>query len=342
MRVQEPRILVDGARRRRPLLISLSALGTVTALLGGVGIFADAFDRSTTGQNSIETSAYEELDLQMAAVDADGQCGTFSDDLATGVITMESGEETALADVCLRNIGERSGSVRMGLLDLVDSDPACSGEEGTIDPTCGGDQQGELSEVATTAASGCRTDPYGFATGALTFDALASGGTELADLAAGETLVVCLGASSITDDPLQRRLSQTDRLTWRYAFDISVTDTCEDDAFEGEEPRLLGDEPQAGVICANDSDVFTYRHRGGDLVVDLAFDPTAGDLDLRVVGPDGHQGSSVETEAPEQVVLSSAPAGDYTIDVVGYLDVGTPYPNLRNTYELSASSSALP
>ena len=65
-----------GARRRRPLLASLTTLGVVTGLLGVAGVFAAGSDSATTGQNdatSGDIEVYEpSVDLQLATATYDG------------------------------------------------------------------------------------------------------------------------------------------------------------------------------------------------------------------------------------------------------------------------------
>jgi hypothetical protein len=216
---------------RRNLAAVALALGTSVSLLGG-GIFAVFTDRATTGQNDASTRAEARAaDVRLAtAVFAGGvyQCGAFVDDLATGVISAtdlapDFGTGTRL---CLRNEGSAPVSAAWSVIELVDLDVACTGDEAAAgDATCGGNQLGEASGALRTfiGRQDCGTDSP-LASFATTLASAAQGPTALpgdAPLAPGETACIALTVSYTPDGAQQ--LTQSDKATWRYAFDVTTT-----------------------------------------------------------------------------------------------------------------------
>src|SRR5262245_17507860 len=105
-----------GSRRAidsRHLLRTLVALGILVTLVSGTGVFASFSDQATTGPNSVISKEQPRAaDLRIATGDSDGfgfQCGTFVDNLQTGLIGVTDAEPSAGAlqqsFFCLKNVG---------------------------------------------------------------------------------------------------------------------------------------------------------------------------------------------------------------------------------------------
>lgn len=202
-------------------------LGLTVSLLSG-GIFAVFTDRATTGSNDAGTRAEARAaDLKLAT--ATGlDCGVFVDDLATGVITVADLQPTgaAQARVCVRNDGSEPVAVDVSVIDLLDLDVACTGDEAAAgDTTCGGDLVGEASGALHSLVSrrDCTTgDELSWASATLSSNALTPiplPGTS--PLAAGEVACIVFGVGYYPG--ADQQLTQSDKATWRYAFDATAT-----------------------------------------------------------------------------------------------------------------------
>jgi hypothetical protein len=214
---------------RRNLATVVAGLGLTVTLLGG-GIFAVFTDRATTGQNDASTRAEARAaDLKLATAERDAasgvyQCGDFVDDLDSGLIsTADLQPSSAVSSyACLRNDGSAAVTVDVSVLDLVDLDVACTGDEAAAgDTTCGSNQLGEASPAlfSGVARESCASGGnIGFVAPTLAEHSqtpIALPGTT-ATLAPGETACIRLSVAYIADD---RQVIQSDLATWRYAFD---------------------------------------------------------------------------------------------------------------------------
>jgi hypothetical protein len=213
---------------RRPLALSLIVLGLVVTLIGGTGLLAPFTDRATTGVNSITSGERPRAaDLKLAWAVADPfacAAATYEDNSTTPGLTATDiqpgyGE---LLHFCLKNIGSADLSVSLTVIDVVNDDIACTGDEIFVDPgSCGtAPGGGELGDVfsAEYALLDCDTGsgPVPTALGFISTGPSSSVGT----LPPGETWCgyILAGYSTITDLDAQQ-LAQSDRVTWRYAFD---------------------------------------------------------------------------------------------------------------------------
>lgn len=218
-------------RARRPVLITIMALGTVMSLSAGLGVFAVFTDRATTGTNSASSRAEAaSADIQIAAGTTDPAsgattCGAYSEDLATGIITasdMEPLVDFVYTSVCLKNVGSRDVDVTLTVIDLVDTDTACTGDEDALDTTCGSNQLGELSSVlgnnvlmndCSNFGGGLNPNP--------TLAELETTPEALMTLSAGETGCLYFEVwDGATGDTLTT--TQSDTATWKYAFDATA------------------------------------------------------------------------------------------------------------------------
>lgn len=223
--------------KRRPLVAAIVALGGVITLAGTTGVFAVFTDRATTGTNTIATKQLPRAaELQIAPGTAGSNwsitCGTYSDDLQTGVISMSDVTPNQVGDsdyVCLKNAGSATVDLTTSAIDLTDLDTDCTGDESTVDTTCGVDettsapQAGELSPLITlslTVADCSDVNQGGHGLGAL--PDLTS--LSVTTMAPGD--VVCVGFTSrYLPTDAEAQTAQSDTVTWRFAFDGTVPTT---------------------------------------------------------------------------------------------------------------------
>jgi hypothetical protein len=197
-------------------------------VIGGTGLFAALTDSAHTGTNSIDSAALpNSADLQLATGSfnpATGVvCGTFSDDLATGlfnVTDMNIGSGVG-AVLCIQNVGSAGVTLTAVVDQLTDVDTACTGDEADYgDTTCGGNGLGELSAVVETTI----TEVNCFdATALATYGpaALSNAVTPGSIGTLGPGIGKCYMASvtySANAGTIPQQQSQSDRVTWRYVF----------------------------------------------------------------------------------------------------------------------------
>lgn len=229
---------------RRPLLTSIAALGGVITLASTTGVFAVFTDRATTGTNTFATKGLPRAaDLQLAngdiAIDDTTgvwtvNCGTYSDNLSTGLVTMTDAvplDGFSTDFVCVKNTGSQTVDVTTSAIDITDEDTDCTGDEPTVDDTCGLDHQltgfppkaGELSpflHVTLIVAPCDNGNQGGHGIGTLPEATNAT----VATLAPGETKCVRYSVTySATEAEAQ--IAQSDTTTWRFAFDGAVPTT---------------------------------------------------------------------------------------------------------------------
>jgi hypothetical protein len=141
---------------QRLVALPIIVLGIVTTLLGETGVFAVFEDRASTGENVVTSGARPRaVDIKIApAVVGLGLptgCATFTDDLTTGFFTVDDVQPSGTIGgnhwFCLRNDGSTSAAISALVVDLVDTEQACTGDEAAAgDDTCG-TGSGELSAV---------------------------------------------------------------------------------------------------------------------------------------------------------------------------------------------------
>ena len=213
---------------RRPVLLTLAALGAVLGLLSA-GLFAALSDTARTGSNQVATHELPgSADLKIATATPSGvstTCGTFSDDLATALITLD--DQTPGFDsgqgylYCLRNVGSQPVKVSVSAEDFSDVETACTGDEAVYDQTCTAAATGELGDIVSASFFGidCTTgvQPEAPADVVLlrsTVTTPVSFGTIPSDQT--RCYLSSLFMSGAT--AIQRQAAQSDQLTWRFAF----------------------------------------------------------------------------------------------------------------------------
>lgn len=214
---------------RRSLLLTTSVLGLLICLIGGTGLFAALTDSAHTGTNSIDTGSLpSSADLKLATATYDQNqftCGTFDDDLATGLITYSDfpadGFGTGNA-LCIKNEGSQTVSLSAAVDQLTDVDLQCTGDEAEYDNSCGNDGAGELSSVldVTLGDYDCATVNQlhiyqpgmlsSFAQSPLAMDTIAAGATRC--------FIIGVDINSLAVPAVDKQRAQTDKSTWRFVF----------------------------------------------------------------------------------------------------------------------------
>jgi hypothetical protein len=190
----------------------IAALVTAVALTGISTVRADDDD--------------DGADVKVAKL-ANGRCGKLADALPvlisrTGV---RPGEIVGDVTVCVANRGEEAGLLSLRALELVDVDRSCTGAEPSRDTTCGGSRSGELSPtlLQQIGLGACPSIPP--ATNP-TLDsrlpALHASSLTLVDrLRRNQLACVRLRLRYEPPDVDASIASQSDRTTWRYAFNLT-------------------------------------------------------------------------------------------------------------------------
>ena len=217
-------------------------LGVIITALGSTGIFAAFTDSAQTGTNSAQSGQRQQaVDLKIstalasAPIDCDGDQDSvmFEDDnLQTGIFSVTNLQpgaypaDATVARICLLNAGSGTIDVDATVIELVDTDSGCTGDESAAgDTTCGSNQLGELSGV--TAAQIDLVD----------CDAGVGAGLQSSSLANWPANPVSLPGSLIpgdivcvafylwipaSTDETTLQIAQSDTVTWRFAFDASL------------------------------------------------------------------------------------------------------------------------
>jgi hypothetical protein len=348
---------------RRRSLLTIVIAGSITTALVAAGVFAVFSDRATTGANALESPEIAAaVDLQLASLTETGECGTFVDDLETGLFSVTDDLATLMIKrVCLRNAGSESTPVALSTLDLVDVDFACTGNELGSDPSCGDDQGGELSsalQVATGAASVAQPCgsvdensndsflPDAPITVIGSLDGLTDNSVpSLGTIAPNETRCVMIAIQYM---PLVQ--TQTDRVTWRFAFDgvPQQNPSCIDDELDPMGTLADGGGTWEGVVCPGLYDAFQLNvPNTGSVTASVSFNNADGDLDLVAIecSPvngqcDGAQIVS-DTGTDEEGIVYTNTTGQETIlliAVIGHDTLnGVDPPTITNSYSLTIS-----
>ncbi len=230
-------------------------LGALITVMGSTGIFAVFTDRSTTGPNTVTSgSLLHAADLKIAAAadvggaylcdrDNDGQFEPADSTIAWtqdntltgqfGVANLQPGDTRNGAMFCLYNGGSSALGLTATALDLLDVDIDCTGDEQAAgDTDCGPGpteivRVGELSSVLVVdlmrvtceLSSSFTHQVIGTASSGLAdFNGLGLGVGTLLQPGQTTCILSTVRYPSTTDAAAQQR-AQTDRTTWRFAFD---------------------------------------------------------------------------------------------------------------------------
>jgi hypothetical protein len=213
---------------RRSILFTFIALGAIITGLSGTGLFAALSDTASTGNNRVETAAMaSSADLQLATatgnVGSPYACGTFQENLSTGLFTVQNASSTysSFARACLRNVGSAPVAVTTAVNLVSDTDVACTGDEAAMgDTTCGGDQAGELGSTIETAvwkqdcATGSGVNDMGGWRTITGFTPVTNIGT----IAPNQTVCIHFALDYFTPPVAKKTLAQSDEVTWQWTF----------------------------------------------------------------------------------------------------------------------------
>jgi hypothetical protein len=139
---------------RRSILLTTSALGLLICLLGSAGLFAALTDTADTDINHVDTAPLAgSADLQLSPINGSNGCGTWADDLTTGLV---SATDVALPGTapsvgfCIRNIGSQSVSTAVTVIDLTDTEMGAStgDDQDYLDVTFGAGAAGHHTTIS--------------------------------------------------------------------------------------------------------------------------------------------------------------------------------------------------
>ena len=219
--------------RRNNYLIAIMVMGAIVTAVGGTGIFAVFTDRATQGPNTADSGVRPKAaDIQLAMATSDPttnaiSCGTFSENVTTAPFE-ESNMQPFSSDyryMCVKNVGAAPVSLTLSVIDLVSSDPQCTGDEATVDDHCGeGAGHGQLADILYAEFYDYDCDgTFHLSTGE-TVTAATSNPLQVlaAPLDSGETRCTQIGVSYANGDVTLVQQAQSDSISWKFAFDATV------------------------------------------------------------------------------------------------------------------------
>lgn len=218
---------------RRPLALSLIVLGLVVTLIGGTGLFAPFTDTATTGTNSLTSGSQPKAaDIQIvwpsAGFDPCAVPANYSENSTSpglDVADIQPGFSNNVG-FCVKNVGTGTTGINVGVIDRVDVETDCTGDESAAgDLTCGNAGVGELSTVifAQIARYNCTTGTHVVTINLGLLSTDPNGSAAAWALAPGEIWCGIASALYQTDTALVDVLkAQSDRVTWAYQFVATV------------------------------------------------------------------------------------------------------------------------
>src|SRR5258706_2384357 len=210
---------------RRPVLLTLAAVGGIIVLLGGTGLFAALSDTARSETNYIDSGALSaSSDLQVATAQYVGlglSCGTFNEDLTSALITI-SGPPAADTGqsytYCLRNVGSQSVNLTVLAENLNDIEMGCTGDESAYDSSCGSGlgELGDFVQVFHQHAD-CASSLVDASSMYLLRDtSITPASLGILGPGATQCFIASIFQSSATG--AQRQAAQSDRMSWRFAW----------------------------------------------------------------------------------------------------------------------------
>ena len=189
------------------------ALAVVLVLVAGGGATIAGAAGGGTGDGRV--------DLKVGLAASDG-CSPNADELPVMVSAadLQPDASTEPVTVCARSKGATDMRLTLALTEVEETELACTGDEAAVDTTCGGGQAGELGAhlvVAVAVQPRCR-GPFG-STATVAF----RGGPTVVTPVMKNNQVDCVRLSlAYRPQSAEAAASaQTDRVRWRYAFDLS-------------------------------------------------------------------------------------------------------------------------
>jgi predicted ribosomally synthesized peptide with SipW-like signal peptide len=216
----------------RQMLRLTLMLGVLVTILGGTGVFAVFSDQARAGTNDFSSGelapaadlklAYGEVDPTIDQVN----CGAFQDNLTSLFsfgTNVQPGYTSGETTYCLQNAGAAPVDTSLAVTDLINRELACTGDEGSLDLTCGQGAQGELSPLLDIVIGEIACDTATPSDRRATSFAALSGGAEslpgTAILAPGEVgcwTILVQYPRALPADVIQR--AQSDIVHWTFVF----------------------------------------------------------------------------------------------------------------------------
>jgi hypothetical protein len=187
-------------------LLSVASLAVAPSVLGG---------GEQDGKSALELEA---------ALRIGQACLPFQDSLPTLVVQsgLQPGDRTPEVEVCLRNRGSQTGDVSLGVVDRIEREVACSADEADVDATCAPGAAGELGDrldVVLSRRPRCSGPPTTQAN--VPFASLSTSPVRLLELRKSTVECVLLRLEYRSASAQMVAAAQTDRVIWRYAFNLS-------------------------------------------------------------------------------------------------------------------------
>ncbi len=209
----------------RGLLLGIITLGAVTTGVGLTGVVAATTDVAKTGtvtKERAETGVFPvQVDLKLARPGVSGVCGVYTDDLTTGIFSINSGSARAFDRtelLCVKNVGATAKPFRLDTVDVVASDPTCSADEGL---GCGLSQLSANLSVTKDAGSpaACPNLSPPASGSALITRGVNPGTNRFGSVGNLPVAIDCIYAIRLeaTSIPYE---AQTDVLEWRFQIDV--------------------------------------------------------------------------------------------------------------------------
>ena len=215
--------MTTSPNRARIMLGALAGVGLAASAMTATGVYAPATDVAHTGPLKVRSAAQQRaIDLRLAPLPVGEVCGSrtdaeYSDNLTTPLVTIDDLDLTrtyfaAQPHLCLKNFGVTTASVQAYAVDKVQADVDCTGDEATVDPTCGGNGLGELVNAIAVEVL---PDSSGT-------DSLLERHS-LGTLAPGATIDVRIRVGCCRSSSSDQKLAaQSDEITFRIAFEGST------------------------------------------------------------------------------------------------------------------------
>lgn len=186
------------------------AAGAALIVMGAIGTAASARDPDVP-------------DLKVA-IRTDAGCGPFEDSLPPVIAdTATAGATVADVTLCVQSVDATGRSLTLGVEELVDLDAACTGDEASVDASCGADGVGELSGslVQLLGAEPCRRNPRPDTEWQRSLPELSATPLQLTRRLHEDRLFCVRLVLRYEPDDEARVTSQSDRTSWRYSFTVS-------------------------------------------------------------------------------------------------------------------------
>jgi hypothetical protein len=164
------------------------------------------------------------VDLRVGLHDGSGcEADSHALPVMVSVTDVEPGTATGPAIVCARSKGAADTRLTLAVTEMQDAEVGCTGDEAGVDSTCGGGQAGELARHLTVRLAvqpRCRGS-FG-PVRIVAFTELATTAHVVTPVMKSNQLdCVSLSLAYAPVSAEDAAAAQTDRVRWRYAFDLS-------------------------------------------------------------------------------------------------------------------------